>query len=593
MSLPTAATVYYNGVYFPSNVEAIDASIRPTYDAAGRTVKFVTYDFTFRCILGEVNQEAGQTTDTTMEQLRVLLNAPGANFKYQNAGLGINLDINPAGGGGIRDVVWGPKPQLLRWKPYGNIAGELTWSIQFCIPECSNAQYMFAPMEYAFTLSYNIDPSGYTTRTYSGFVAIPQTRRTPESRTLTDQADRLRESIALPLVPGFRRLPGQFTLSEDKCKLNFQITDEEVGPNYLPPGVINASVSHDITTDKYLAGMYNATISADYELTRDQDRSNALAHFFVIAKDRLQRAIAGWQDFAGNKEKNSFPIPRQFRASHPDLYGRKAATFSITYLFLSNIKDLIRVSGLWAPVPNSNWQLWAQSLSNTAFHPRGNAKLAFKPSDDVIVDLCLPVSAAPVSAAPPDIPIRDRQPEFRGQIPPPDSSWIKFDSRGKIIPIDNVITLRTLPLSPIKLGSAEQDVTRPPGPLLHLPPADGADPARPSNQGNLLGRMGNLTVYPKEATGEDVAQVRAKPTVYVQLSGSAVRAGYEITPPAVVKYGGRDVVPVNHPGCGFETWQAASWFGVPIIAARWTLLYRVLGTPEGVAPIMSSPFAGY
>lgn len=592
-------TISYNGFTFPVETSTEDFQMRPVYDTAGRTVKYVEHSLTIKAVLGEVNQGLGQTTDSTMETLKKVLTAAGGNLKYQGVGVGTGagMDINPPAGGGVRDVSWGPKPQMLRWRPYGQAACEVVWQVTFCVPLCDTAQYQTYPMEFCYSVSYSIDESGYTKRTYAGHVSVPQTRATQGTRTLLDQADRLRENIQIPLVYGFRRVPGDFSLSEDKCKLTFSIVDIEVGPEYMPPDVVDCKLSHHVSSGKVFTGRYMGTIQGSYELRREVDRATAMRHFLNFASARmLQARLTQYRDLRGQVAQNAV-IPIAFSASHPEVYGRAGAAFSLTYSFSSRLSDLVAISGLWSAVPDSNWATWSQSLSSSAFHLRGTAKQAFLASGDVLVDLCQTGTATPVGQPAPD---RELGAELLAEgptpQPPPETSWLHFDSKVRLRQRDHTISLKTLPQSKINLQQPPASLPAPSPPSQTFPPAPAGEAGvRPA--GAAIGldatRVASIAAYPPNQPPDQVVQVRSQPDFEVVLEGGAVRAGYQITPPAVLSVGGRQVVPMNREDDGFDCRPYASWFGLPVYVARWRLTYRVVGTPgQEPLPVIDDPRFG-
>src|SRR5262249_6507444 len=125
--VPTSGTVSYNGVTFGAKTETVAVDIRPVPVGAGRTVAYNVYSITLK---GLVNAGTDPNTDLDMDQIRKLLTAYGGELRYSSRGLG-TFSINTAGGAGVQDVVWGPKPQLLRWKPTGsNQSSEITWTVE-------------------------------------------------------------------------------------------------------------------------------------------------------------------------------------------------------------------------------------------------------------------------------------------------------------------------------------------------------------------------------------------------------------------------------------------------------------------------------
>ena len=604
-TLPSApCLVEYNGVRFGVETSTEACDITPVYSQDGRVVKYVRYDLVIFSVLGQSNQERGQTTDLDMEALRKRLTAPAAPFVYQGVGLG-RLRINVPGER-VKDVEWGPRPLLLQWKPIGQLACEVRWRVSIAIPECDLATYEFELMELCWKLSWSVDASGYTTRTYSGFLRIPQTRKSKDDRTLSDQADAYRERIYPPPLVGFRRTPGTFEMNEAKTELRFTVTDQEIGPYYPPEGVVEVSMSQDVqsvsTPYSVYGGRWLGTLTATYEVARDVDRRKALKYFLEALFGRTRRAAL----VRRTDGKRCSALIVSFRASHPEIYGKKGASFSATWTILSQLQDLAKTSGLWASPPGSDPEKWATSLANTAFHLRGNAKLGFSRGgdgqfQDAIVDLCVQnqQAAPPRHAESPEAPdYVPEEEEPRNELPPPESSWLEFGSVIEFEPHDDLPAIKLLPknrLDPLRtLSTAPPDAETSDERTLSTDVSkdEGArvDPELTFN----LARHGAMAVYPEEADqarSRYVAQYRNTPETYVVLTGEAVRAGYEVTPPAVLSVGGCDVVPANVPGRHeFRRAVLGSLFGVTVYACTWSLRYRVLGVPRGNLAQMNTPF---
>ena len=606
--LPNSPLIcFYNGVTFPTETETVGIESRPVPDSSGRAVMYVVHKITVRATIATANQAAGATTDATLAALRQRLTAYGGEFHYENVGFG-NLTVNvPPGGptvganGKARDAVWGPKPEMLSWKPLGQLAAEVTWSVQVAVPECDTATYAFATMEAVFRLQFDKDESGYTRRVYSGHVRIPQTRATVNTRTLSDSADRLLERVNPPPVPGFRRIPGSATLSEDKCRLDYTITDQEIGPNYPPPGVVEVSCSHTASTDQYYGGQWFGTIRATYELARDTPRSTAFAYFYSVYEDRARQAQNTPFRLAGPKQGQraaQVVLVRRLEVSEPEVYGKKGAAFSLTYAFMSRVEDIVKASGMWRPVPNSNWQRWATSLANTAFHPRGNAKLRFNPADDAIVDLCAQSqSTLRAGGGPTDTSaLRTIGDKTINPTPPPETSWLRYWSVLWLEVLDETVEMKLLPQAPVNPYASS-----PGNPYLNSPGAAGFLQGQAPQLYRGPSTPFNTQVYASPyasspgaagAGGGAVIQQRARPTVAAHLSGFAVRAGYPIAPPALVSVGGVPAVPANRGGPFFGHWIMASWFGLPIVGCWWHFRYLLAGTPASL-PLMDTPFLGY
>jgi len=594
--------ISYNGYTFPLETETQGVEIKPVSDPAGRVVSYNLYSFTIRSFIRKDANQTG-TTDTTMESLRKLLTAYAAPFRYEAVGLG-GISINVAG---VKDVVWGPKPRMLRWQPRGQLVCEILWAVEVAIPECDNASYAFAAMEYNFRLNWEIDAGGYTRRIYSGHLRIPQTRTGPAVRTLSDNADLYRNKV-VPAVPiGFRRESQDFTLSEDKCKLEFSITDvEHPATNYPPEGVVLVSASHEVASNPpYCGYSWSGTIEATYEMARDQDRRKALQCFYDLMQDRIDAIRANVPVVPTNEQANIKPgtfIMLQFRASEPEIYGRRHAAFSCRYQTVLSLPSLLQSSALWRPVPGDTWDKWYLSLQSTAFSNRGNAQMAFANNGDALIDLCLPT-------APPEIMLQAAQVAMKPSVPKmqipfrvsAETSWLDYDSRLLFEQIDDTICLKTLPTEAISLNTLPETLPLQAAPVIaggsYLSTERGVRVSG-NTPGPELSRVGSLSTYPAltdPATQDRKVQVRARPSTQVRMVGCAARVGYPITPPALIKIGEAIATPANGRGDGFSQWVAGTdCLGYSIYFATWSLRYifdRMLAGNIAL-PTVDNPMGG-
>ena len=125
MALANTGTCAYNGVTFTSLYNS-RVSSRPILDEAKRTTVYVEHTLTVHGYI------AAQTTDATLTSMRQLLTACGGALDYSNKGFG-SLTINA---GIVRDVAWGPIPEILEWIPIGDSnAAEVTWKVSRSWPE--------------------------------------------------------------------------------------------------------------------------------------------------------------------------------------------------------------------------------------------------------------------------------------------------------------------------------------------------------------------------------------------------------------------------------------------------------------------------
>jgi hypothetical protein len=553
--LPTATTCSYNGFTFNNSTETLGIDSRMVLDQAKRPVSHVVHTITLRTYVFADGQGPDATTDDQMTDIRRRLSTQGAALVFESQGWG-GFSINT--GDAVKDVAWGPIPEVLSWKPVGaNKAGEITWRVSVAIPECSQAKYAFALMELNFGLTFGIDPSGYTTRTYAGYLRIPQTR-TPGTRKFSDSADAYFERINPDVPSGFRRTARNRTLSDDKCTLRFTITDVELPPNILPLGVVEVAGEHEHHNTKPANfNEWAGTLTATYELARGVPRTEALKCFLALAKDRLLDARQNPTDVV---------IPMYFSMREPEIYGKKAAAFTLAYSFTSRTA-IILARGLWKPVPGTesgaaDWTLWNQSLTinNGPLSLRGNAQMRFDPSSDAIVDLCTGSTARLTTQGNAPKPMQQALLETVVTDPPdPDNSFIFYENRLYVEEDTNRVLLKPLPTV-----------------QLQTVPVDGT-------------QSGGFTQVPYLNEPDLQFQQRNAPIIYLRMIGRALRAAYEVPAPTLEKVADTPVIPCNVEGLNYFTCWPVGNIGFPLYAAKWDLRYALKRIPNAAMRTAANP----
>lgn len=547
MALPALGALIYNGFTFSEKVLTQDFSCKPVPDAAGRTVVYTQFSVTVRDYI------VGSPADALVEDARRRLSKYGGQLVMTGRGTG-GLNVNV---GGTRDVAWGPKPQLVRLRPVGrNNVCEIVWQVDFAIPDCQQAVFQFAAMEYVFRLTMEVDRSGLTRRTYSGFVRVPLTRANVNDRRLPWSADELRERIEPQRVPGFRRVPGAFTLSEDKSRLDFSIADEEFPGPAPPPGCIDWKASHTYSCPDAALLRWVGAIEATYEVAKGFQKSVAQDHFLLLAADRIR----AFQRETGGK---AFLTGMTIR--EPELHGRQTAAFTLTYTaIVKKLDDMIAASGLWRPAP-TGWREWDATVGDYALGVRGIAGLRFTPGEDALVDLC--------GVGAPELRTAARAPTRRAELrsrspfdqPKPEDSWLAYECWVEIENDQGTVELRGVPTAELR-----SQPPQPPGAQDEFP-----DWLISPKQGRLI----NDPIPPGKQPDVTVEQ-RAAPLVYLYLCGWAMRVNFPIPLPSLGKVG--DVRPkvCNRldRGEGFAQGVVGN-VGFPLYAARWRIRYVLETVP--------------
>ena len=596
MTLPTAGVLRYNGYSFGPYTETTGVTVRPRYDAAGRTVAANVFAFRFRTVL---TAPAGGSGSTAAEALlaRRALSKPAGEFEYRGRGF-CEMHVNRPGGG-VRDVAWGPRPQEMSFTPAGrDQACVLEWALETTVPDCADAVYEFQALEFNFAVTYAKTDDGRATRQTAGHLVVPATRLAAGDRTLPDAADRYRERVVARLPRGFTRKFGAFRLDAAKTRLDFEYTDTAFGRNVPPPGVIEAHADHHFHSSAAGLQRWTATLNAEYLLEDGEPFATAVRAFFGLVKDRTEALKKGLEQDPAWRGKLDKPgqaiVPLHAAVREPEVYGANRVGFVLAYAFPGSLGTMLAAGGLWRPAPDANgaWARWEASLRAGYLHPRGKAGLAFGPEDDRLVDLCEPdpdpgpgFAAELVGGV---LPVPAEKAEVFTEMvakafpaPAKDASYLLYECQIELENDAGVVLARPLPGAAL---AAESDLfgPRPDG-------LGGPAPAAPA--GPAVGPNG-LAGGPLEATFPPaaVAQRRVRPLVYLYLVGRAARAGYPVDVPRLTDVDGVPATPANRLDRGEGFTQAAGFLAgqVVIHAARWRLRYALPQTPKSI-PTPANP----
>lgn len=596
--LITDCELNYNGIAFPMYTAVMGIAGRPVYDSAGRTVTHVVWTLTVQTTL---------TVDSTLSDvdigdefvvLRAAMTRPGGRLYYRNNGFG-DFEINTDNA----DVTWGPRPKMLSWKPAGKqYAIDVTWQVEVAIAECDNGNTGIPlgsprpPLEYCWNVSYSVDKSGYTTKTINGHIMIAQTRRSVTDRTLADHADRLRESIEPRCPEGFQPGTRSFNLSEDKCRLDFTFSFEQMPPNIPPTGCVLVKATHNLETPNLAMARWNGTISATYEMRRGLSRRHAAIMFMDLLKSRIgevrQKAAAprdqpGWNgQLVAEANATNVVIPTRFSMTE-NIYERESASFSLSYLVTlaqASLPKAIEILGIFKRAPETPWSIWYESLRGKGqpLDPRGVAGLTFDIQDDRILDLCLNLDNGQ--------PIGPQQPGG-GAAPAPDDGLADLLNAGNLFKEINPFGGEVQPLNSwldhrnaLRVEQVDNNVEQ------RLLPVEQVTDSKISQQG-YEEAGGGIRIGPAGAPGS-VIQRRGKGMIAVILEGRAVRAAYAISPPTLNSIAGVDAIPANRDGREFFRSEIATSSIYPICVASWRLRWILPEVPNFALSVPENPMHG-
>jgi hypothetical protein len=568
----------YNGFTFSSAVHAERIEGVPEYDEARRTIAWITWTITLCDYLYSVPPA---TIDAQIRSACMKLESPGGAFTFTSNAFRTDFKINVPGGGRIKDVAWGPHPGPLVVEKLGNnYAAKITWTVEVRIPECTNARYENAPAILNYRWMVDKDPAGYSTRRVIGHIVIAQTRTSQRDRTLKHTADEYRGQLR-PVTPaGFRPGRDSVILSADRNRLDFTFEDIQLpSANIPPPGCVQASASLRWQNEK--PGnlmMHVGTLTAQYTMAPGVPASLAANWFYSLYVVRMAQVRADIKRANLWADQVPLLLPIAYECVDPDPYGPPKASFSVTVRTTTSLWTML-MAGCWDPVPNSDWQVWSKSLADTAFNPRGQAGLWFNPADDAIIDLCNGVADAKLRRQQP-VPTVIRS--AGGGLPvvgdvTPINSWLLYECGLQIIEEHNNALHRPIPETSKMVGNKKFDEGQT---FSRLKTPNLVDQANPF-AGKLSSGFapGTADGTPQKA----VVQILNTPTYYAVLTGRAVRAGYPIQPPNLVKCGGAIAIPMNDPdkGDGFVT-AITGHVGVPLYSAAWQLRFVLTSPPDDV-----------
>lgn len=590
----------YNGVAWGPSTETVSFSVRPNPDPARRTVMSATYTVTVRETIADTDP-----TDPVLLAKIEKLTRPGGRLRYVGRGFG-DLEINLAGDT-QKDVSWGPWTKEIVCAPVGaGRAVELTWTFEVTTVNCADGLTAAgAVLAFSYTVEYAVDKDGYSTRNYEATLTIAQTRKRVDDKTLSATADAHRDKIVPAPLPGFRRESQSFRLSADKCTVTASVRDVQMPPNLPPAGVVDGSIEHSWQSLELFkwAGSFGAT----YDIARDDgDPFQAVEHFRDLALKRIGAAkkmvidadaVAGivaaggggggflGKFFGGAGAGRPVVVYlRGASASEPNVLGRTQVKLGIQYLAVGcSFSEILRSGGLWVPTDAvgttlGRWARWSKTVP-TLFSPRGQVGLRLDPKEDAIVDACVP-GATPVTQGQ-QTSLANTPPGIFGSVasagaavlaggaarslfgafpaPTAENSWIEYKCFSEIRSDTGRVLGSTLPTDPLtqqRSTGGAWDVTKgvpagPPPNSSPFPPLDG-----------ITGRA--------SGGGGAFVHQRTRPTLYVTISGYALRGGFDIPVPELVEVNGTAPVLVGTPV--FRTGIAAHT-QVPIVYATWSLTY--------------------
>lgn len=623
----------YNGFVFPSTAETTHFRVTPVKSTDGRTILYNQYSIG---LLFYIATTVG-STDFAVRECRRALSHQGGLFIHRGRGFG---DIVVSSD---NDLEHGPHCQVSEAEAMGTgLAVKLEWSIEFSLPHCG----LFVEsgiIELNLAAEHKISLAGYTTRKVTGFLRIANNR----SRNLPNRsrysADNYREDVIEPLRYGYRREYDAFRTSDDLSRLDFGWTDEEEA-SVLPPGVVRATLSDDISSTGNGLTRWQGTFNGTYELARGYTGLTAAEAFFTAVAQILnsrQAKLNGGNGQAGqqanplggvivnepvqpqlaNVTTKSPIIPTGFRMTNPDYYGFPKAQFTMNYTFACSLSELLGVTEIYKPIPG-DWKRWYASLADNALNPYGGAGLVWQPQDSKIVDSCTTADRTLTSGSKQN----KNYAELRTQAaletmmvnsfgkPTEESSWLEYVNEIYFESDTGILQLKPIPtetpkadealfkndLNGFAAASLAFDQGKRQGQIAFVTTLFETGFQIPLNPQRLIDKVisktdafqaiigggnpggggGRIGIIDSQQEPRTIAR-RVRETSVVYLRGHAIRAGFPIQPPSLSTVGGVKAIAKSRIDRGEGFTTGIRTQGTTVLHyASWNLRYVLDGVPD-------------
>jgi len=347
--LPDLGTLEYNGVIF-SSLYHTRMSCKDVKDNANRTTKYVEYQLE---AVGVVTlDDVNDTTDNLMVNIRQRLSAQGGPLTYIGRGFG-DITVN-TGGSKVKDVAWGPTPEVLEFTPLGGGRGaNVVWRVTmrlfefqsmsptpgFSLPVKNRVkgQKDGPLLQFNFDISVVYLEDHYTQLRLSGTTEIPMTRTAVNSTSTPDSVYNYQQSLMQAIIGSidqtrFYITRRSFPISRDRRTMEWEVVADEIPPMGDPPGASSARGRFTVRPVKMKKNARISTIqqwmcslSITYNIRKDQDRRLAWLAFSYMVWYRMQ-----WSRFSNLPAKKDYTVAgfNENDKPNPTIQGLPSVNFN-------------------------------------------------------------------------------------------------------------------------------------------------------------------------------------------------------------------------------------------------------------------------
>lgn len=427
--LPDIGVLSYNGCTFSSLFHSNIAS-KIVQDAAVRTTKLVELTITAEGVV--TLPDTATNIESTLETMMRLLTAQAGVLIYQ--GRSLKVTVNQPGSP-IRDVAWGPVPDVIDITPLGGGRSAMVkWTVKTRIPYVTalTGRAVNTVLQFNEETNVSYGEDGFSTISIKGTLEVPLTRVTQGSRTVPATVDDFRERFMTGIASSidltrFRVTRREFPVSRDRRTMEWSFEAEELPYMPPPPDITIARGTYDVRPVKAGVGLCSwlCTLRCTYTVRKDRPRRLAWLAFLALLRMRMAFSVLGNVP-APNGNQNSSNVPLvaagiaalvpmltlpvafvapslvnyqanaqiqainnrksmllDFNFSEGLYLDSKTVTFSATWRLVTTFSHILTASGIWKRASGENE--WAASIQSVAGWRSwlDNRTLA---SGDVIVD---------------------------------------------------------------------------------------------------------------------------------------------------------------------------------------------------------------
>jgi hypothetical protein len=447
----------YNGFEFPPCLHS-QITVVPEYNESGTSLKYLTIAISVEFIATDSRrgvpeysgspeedelERSGRRTgmDTFIDSLVKRLTYPGQALKFNARGFG-EFEINTSNG--IKDVDFGPKPQVVEWEPIGGAqAAKVQWLCVTRIPHDLSHSYEGRLISFEYGVQWGIDSAGFMFRSIEGSAEVPLTRQTQLGLEHSSHVfpfpytefKAVQEKVikAWPHPTNARR---QYFWRWDKShkKIQFKIEDIEIRSDspYLP-GIVDIDLSQNVTSSMDEGGFYKWRLVYTGRIecaNPSNDKNVGISDSKKIAWTWLGRIIQQKRKLFEQHAKSAV-IPANPTEAEKTMFGTQVTppsasqadpnyttenlgvmiypvyisitdemysnsiSFTIGYIAIITTDLLTQSLGMFETIQldQLNKDSWVKYLEEIDAHKLGTKDVLSPPSSELIVDLCHPVTA--------------------------------------------------------------------------------------------------------------------------------------------------------------------------------------------------------